>query len=118
MDQICLDPPGQVTSHPPHPSDTLSTKHPPPTGQKSACGPAPEDNFWNSPNVNRMGDEVHVLLECPNRVIVQLRKIYLPKCYQSRPSVFKFVSLMESLSGNITSARKVNLLWQRISKLV
>ena len=28
-------PPGQVT---PHPSDT-STKHPPPTGQKSACAP-------------------------------------------------------------------------------
>ena len=24
---------------PPHPSDTLSTKHPPPTGQKRACGP-------------------------------------------------------------------------------
>ena len=40
-------PPGQVT---PHPSDTLSTKHPPPTGQKSVCGPpTPEDNFWNSP---------------------------------------------------------------------
>ena len=32
----------------PHPSDT-STKHPPPTGQKSACGPTPQDNFWNSP---------------------------------------------------------------------
>ena len=31
-------PPGQVT---PHPSDTLSTKHPPPTGQKSVCGPPP-----------------------------------------------------------------------------
>ena len=26
---------------PPHLSDTLSTKHPPPTGQKSACGPPP-----------------------------------------------------------------------------
>ena len=40
-------PPGQVT---PHPSDKLWTKHPPPTGQKSACGPPlPEDNFWNSP---------------------------------------------------------------------
>ena len=37
-------PPGQVTPHPPHPLDTLSTKHPPPTGQKSACGPpTPED---------------------------------------------------------------------------
>ena len=31
-------PPGQVNPIP-HPSDTLSTKHPPPTGQKSACGP-------------------------------------------------------------------------------
>ena len=41
-------PPGQVT---PHPSDTLSTKHPPPTGQKSACSP-PEHNFWNSPDTH------------------------------------------------------------------
>ena len=37
MDQICLDPPGQVT--PPHPSDMLSTKHPPHTEQKSALQP-------------------------------------------------------------------------------
>ena len=41
-------PPGQVT--PPHPSDT-STKHPPPTGPKSACAPPPREflehqNFW------------------------------------------------------------------------
>ena len=36
MDHICLDPQDKL---PPHPSDT-STKHPPPpTGQKSACGP-------------------------------------------------------------------------------
>ena len=45
MDQICLDPQDKLPLHPPHPSDTLSTKHPPPTGQKS------EDNFWNSPNL-------------------------------------------------------------------
>ena len=38
-------PPGQVT---PHPSDTLSTKHPPPQDQKVPA-PPPQDNFWNSP---------------------------------------------------------------------
>ena len=37
MDQIRLDPQDKWT---PHPSDT-STKHPPLTGQKSACGPPP-----------------------------------------------------------------------------
>ena len=31
-------PAGQVTSHP---SDKVSTKHPPPTGQKSVCSPPP-----------------------------------------------------------------------------
>ena len=45
MDQICLDPQDKLPP-PRHPSDT-STKHPPPTGQKSAC--APPDIFWNSP---------------------------------------------------------------------
>ena len=49
MDQIRLDPQDKLPPTP-QPSDTLSIKHPPPTGQKSACGPpTPEDNFWNSP---------------------------------------------------------------------
>ena len=38
MDQICLDLQDKLPPTP-HPSDTLSTKHPTPTGQKSACGP-------------------------------------------------------------------------------
>ena len=43
MDQIRLD---RQDKLPPHPSDTLSTKHPPPTtGQKSACGP-PTPRGW------------------------------------------------------------------------
>ena len=53
MDEMCLDPQDKLPPQPPHPSDMLSTKHsPPPTGQRSACGPPPppEDNFWNSPN--------------------------------------------------------------------
>ena len=41
MDQIHLDPQDKLPPHPPHPSDTLSTKHPPPTGQKSVCAPPP-----------------------------------------------------------------------------
>ena len=41
-------PPGQVTPPPPHPSDTLSTKHPPPPDTKVFA--APQDNFWHSPN--------------------------------------------------------------------
>ena len=74
--------------------------------------------YCNLCNINQMGDEVHVLLECPSNVIVQLRKRYLPTFYQSRPSVFKFVSLMESLSGNTSFAGKVSRLWQSISKLI
>ena len=38
MDQIRLDPQDKLP--PPHPSDTLSTKHPPPPqDKKSACTP-------------------------------------------------------------------------------
>ena len=60
MDQIRLDPQDKLT---PHPSDTLSTKHPP-TGPKSACGLPPEDNFWNSPYGPRLskGDEVPLIV--------------------------------------------------------
>ena len=66
---------------------------------------------------SQMGDEVHVLLECTNIDIVQLRKRYLPKYYQIRPSVFKFVTLMESLSNNPRLARKVSLLCQSINRM-
>ena len=45
-------PPGQVT-HPP--LRHVVNKHPPSTGQKSACGP-PQDNFWNSPYEAKLFD--------------------------------------------------------------
>ena len=72
MDQIHLDPQDKLTPpipwtglvrENPHPSDTLSTKHPPPTGQKSACGPPtpPEDNFWNSPKESALVGKVPCL---------------------------------------------------------
>ena len=38
MDQICLDSQDKLPPTP-HPLNTLSTKHSPPTGQKSACSP-------------------------------------------------------------------------------
>ena len=49
VDQICLDPQDKLLPNPPpHPSDTLSTKDPPPQDKKvSAC--PPKENFWNSP---------------------------------------------------------------------
>ena len=60
MDQICLDPQDKLPPPHPTPSD-MSTKHPPPpTGQKSACGPPPQDNFWNSPNATQSLHELRV----------------------------------------------------------
>ena len=46
MDQIRLDPQDKL---PPTPHTRCQQNTLPPTGQKSACGPRPQDNFWNSP---------------------------------------------------------------------
>ena len=76
-------PPGQVT---PHPSDTLSTKHPPPTGQKSACGPpTPEDNFWNSPCLGMSvwfeGPSGSSDIDQPERIVRQASCVADGTCY-------------------------------------
>ena len=55
MDQIRLDPQDKLPPTPPRLRHIVNkTPFPPPTGQKSACGPPthPKDNFWNSPSID------------------------------------------------------------------
>ena len=46
---------------------------------------------------NDIGDEYHYLMLCP--AFKDLRTLYLPKYYRERPSVFKFIQLMQVESG-------------------
>ena len=46
----------------------------------------------------KMGDEFHLLCECTNAKIVEMRCIYLPKFVTWRPSVFKCISWLKSTS--------------------
>ena len=48
MDQIRVDPQDKLPPTPP-PLGHVVNKTPTPTGQKSACAPPTDDNFWNSP---------------------------------------------------------------------
>ena len=85
MDQVRLDPRDKLTLHP---SDRLSTKHPPPPQDtKSACGPTPpEDNFWNSP-YHPCEDRIHYNND--NVILV-----FVSSSLQTRPAtVFPYILL-------------------------
>ena len=45
-------------------------------------------------NLQDIGDEYHYVMRCP--VFDELRKLYVPKYFQNRPSVFKFIELMKT----------------------
>ena len=42
-----------------------------------------------------MGGDYHVVLECNNQVIRELRQQYVPEYYRTWPNRFKFCSLMQ-----------------------
>ena len=44
---------------------------------------------------NAIGDEYHVLLECNNQDITELRNQYLPLYYRNNPNRYKFVQLLK-----------------------
>ena len=49
---------------------------------------------------NLLGDEFHILLECTNEQIKDLRSNHLPKYYQYHNNMFKFIQLFEQSSTN------------------
>ena len=52
--------------------------------------------FCNLCNDNRVGDEYHVLFECKNLTILNLRQKYLPKYYTTHPSMWKLILLLQA----------------------
>ena len=47
-------------------------------------------------NDNRVGDEFHVLFECKNTCVMNLRRKYLPKFYTDQTSVWKMILLLQN----------------------
>ena len=66
-----------------------------------------EERTCNKCNDNVIGDEYHVLLECNNQEITQLRIKYLPMYYRHNPNRYKFVELLQN--NRYTIQRKAAL---------
>ena len=49
---------------------------------------------------NLLDDEFHILLECTNEQIKDLRSKHLPKYYQHHNNMYKFIQLFEQSSTN------------------
>lgn len=49
---------------------------------------------------NVLGDEYHLILECNNNTITNLRNLHLPKDIVSRPSMYSFTNMLKSLHND------------------
>ena len=54
------------------------------------------ERICNKCDRNLIGDEYHVVLECDNQEIVNLRNRYIPAYYRNYPNRNKFIALMNS----------------------
>lgn len=60
------------------------------------------ERFCRRCDLNTMGDEYHLVMECTNVDIVRCRKQFLPKYCHSNPSMFKYVNFMNSVFSDKT----------------
>ena len=60
-----------------------------------------EERYCNKCNNNVIGDEFHVLLECNDDVIRDLRAQYIPVYYRNNPCRYKFIQLMQNDTCNL-----------------
>ena len=60
-----------------------------------------EDRVCNKCDSGVVGDEFHVLFQCTDEEIVNLRNIYIPNYYTNRPTQFKYVSYMQSTNPSM-----------------
>ena len=60
-----------------------------------------EERYCGKCNSRQVGDEYHILLQCQNDIIVQLRNEYIPKYYTRNPNIFKFILLMQCQSVKV-----------------
>ena len=56
--------------------------------------------FCNICESNRLGDEYHIMFECPNEQVVHYRNLYLPLYFTNNHSVFKLCKLMVDLNND------------------
>lgn len=58
------------------------------------------DRLCKKCNLNALGDEYHLVMECQNVEVDRSRKHYLPTYCHSKPSMFKYIDLMKNVSSN------------------
>lgn len=63
-------------------------------------GVSREDRVCNMCNAEVEGEEFHVLFECTDMEIVRLGNMYIAN-YINRPTQFKYVLFMQSISSNV-----------------
>lgn len=76
-----------------------------------------EERICTKCNNGLIGDEHHVLLQCQNPDIVQLRNRHIPEYYRQHPNIYKFVRLMQTRNiGLLTNlAQFINCLLRLFS---
>lgn len=68
-----------------------------------------EARICNKCNLNQLGDEYHLLVECQDVDVVENRAKYIPKYYYLRPSAFKYVQLMKKAGSSYKLANKLGM---------
>ena len=56
--------------------------------------------YYDICNENVVGDEFHLLFECKNRLMCELRETFIPNLYKCNPSAFKFNHMMKNINSN------------------
>ena len=66
------------------------------TGRYTCNRKQRKDRLCDKCNSNRVGDELHFILECKNSTLLELRDKYISSYYSSQPSMDKLVELFNN----------------------
>lgn len=67
-------------------------------------------------NEGLLGDEFHYLFVCKNSIVVNLRKLYVPKYFSSHPSIYKFKGMFSNYHTTLLS--KISMFIKKLSAIL
>ena len=67
---------------------------------------------------NIVGDEFHVLFECNNTILVDLRKKFIPKMYYERPNMIKYIQLFQVCNHKYSLGKNLALYIKELFKIL
>ena len=67
---------------------------------------------------NKMGDEYHILFECNNATVKELRKKFIPNMYCVNPSMMKFIKLFQMCNHEYSLGKKLGLYIKELLKIL